>query len=107
MANKIGLAKFFQRYAARRLPGPGTGNFAYLPWQTLPKHSPGGPGVTYIHGMRSIQEPQLYQDRQIPIDGINGITSGDIQLFGLTDMEADNFDFLLSGNEKEPGTFTA
>lgn len=93
------------KFAAKRLPGPGTGNLAFLPFQTLPVHSVGGPGVEYGRPFRAINEPPVYVERAVPIDGINGITTGDIQLYGLTDMDAVNFDFLLSGQNETPGNF--
>lgn len=66
---------------------PGTGNFAFEPFTTLPKYSVGGTGITYLRGMRAIQEPQAYIDAAQIEDGMNGITFGQVQSQPLANYE--------------------
>jgi hypothetical protein len=82
------MARPFQYAFARKAVGttPGTGNYVFQPFSSLPLYSAGGPGITYLHGMRSIQEPQQMVAPAQVVDGFNGITSGDVNLTGLINL---------------------
>ena len=93
----------FQYGFARKPVGttPGTGNYVFQPFSTLPLHSPGGTGITYLQGMRAVQEPQTYIKQSQIVDGFNGITAGDVQLTGLVNLE-DHLVKQLAGQANDP-----
>lgn len=66
------------KYTPRRLPGPGTGNFAFEPEFSLPKYLAGGPGTSYRRGFRVTQPAQSYYGQEQVIIGLEGIQAGSI-----------------------------
>lgn len=84
----MGLKSFLYGFARRPVgTSPGTGNFAFQPFTTLPKYSPGGTGITYMRGMNAIQEPQTEVKDAALVDGFNGLAAGDIDLTGLVNLD--------------------
>lgn len=66
----------FYNYTPKRLPGPGTGNFAFEPGFGLPAYQAGGPGISYRRGFKTIQQPQQYYGKQQTVIGLEGIDAG-------------------------------
>lgn len=66
------------KYTPKRLPGPGTGNFAFEPEFGLPVQLAGGPGTAYFRGFRVTQPQQPYYGQQQTIIGLEGIQAGSI-----------------------------
>lgn len=74
-------------FQLRGLPGPGTGNAAFMPATSLPRFVAGGPGVSYYGGMKAIQEPQTYFQKQQTIEGMAGQNVGAFNSQGLIDWD--------------------
>lgn len=62
-------------YTPKRLPGPGTGNFAFEPGFGLPAYAAAN-GVRYTRGFKTIQEPQAYYGQQQTVIGMEGVNAG-------------------------------
>lgn len=79
------------RYVPREVPGPGTGNFAFLPFQSLPAYSVQGPGIIFGGGTSGFDVlqpfPQMYVSQAAKIDGQNGQVYGGVYSQGLIDMD--------------------
>lgn len=75
-------------FTKRRLPGPGTGDMAYEPSNTLPKFLIGGAGTHYRKGMKPIGPAQLYYGQAQVIDGINGVAYSGMTSDGVIDFDA-------------------
>jgi len=77
----------FYNYTPKRLPGPGTGNFAFEPGFGLPAFTAGGAGTPYRKGFKTIQEPQAYYGKQETVIGLEGIAAGSFNGTPLIEWE--------------------
>jgi hypothetical protein len=74
-------------FTPKRLPGPGTGNFAFEPGFSLPAQVAGGPGTSYRRGFKPLAPPQSYFGQQQTIIGLEGIPAGSIVGQGLIEWD--------------------
>jgi len=77
----------FYNFTPKRLPGPGTGNFAFEPGFTLPAYLAGGAGTSYRRGFRVLQPAQSYYGQQQTIIGMEGISAGSMDSAPLIEMD--------------------
>lgn len=77
-------------YIPRQLPGPGVGNFAFMPTHGLPALTAGGPGRSPRENLRATQPPQLYYGQAQGTEAIagGGVIAGQFVSHGLIDFEA-------------------
>lgn len=65
-------------YQPQPLPGPGVGNYSFLPWASLPVFQVIGPGVEYRKSLNAFQPEQVYYQQNQYLQGWAGIVAGQI-----------------------------
>lgn len=65
-------------FQPQELPGPGTGNWAFLPEFSLPVVQIIGNGVQYLKSLNAFQPEQVYYQQNQQLQGWAGIVQGQI-----------------------------
>lgn len=63
-------------FEQKQIPGPGTGNYAFLPGFPLPSIGPFGPATPYSMQWRVMQPEKPYYNQAQYLIGLIGIVAG-------------------------------